>query len=121
MEFVCDDPSAMVRAANVRATLDAFKLLPSLGQRLVDRHQLNLDDLRPEKFVPVQRWLDMLKDIQAEIGPNVVRRVGAQIIENAEFPPTFPTVESILEALDAIYYLNHVGKVGHYRVSRRKD
>jgi hypothetical protein len=121
MEFVCPDPNAVVRAANVRSTLDAFLLLPSIGERLVARHRLNVRDLTPDKFVPVQRWLDALREIQESVGPNVVRDVGARIIENADFPPEFPTVEAILGGLDAIYHLNHRGEVGHYRTSRHGD
>jgi hypothetical protein len=114
MEFRCPDPSATVRAANVKATLDAFKLVPSVGNRLIEKHKLGLDDLRPDNLVPVQRWLDALAEIQSVIGHEVLRSVGAAIIENADFPPSFDSVESVLLALDDIYHLNHRGQVGHY-------
>ncbi len=114
MDFVCNDPSATVRAANVRATLDAFNLVPSVGKRLIARHQLDVRDLTTDNFVPVQRWLDALKEIQESVGTAVVRKVGTRIIENADFPPSFSSVEAILEQLDAIYHLNHRGEVGHY-------
>jgi hypothetical protein len=121
VEFVCPDPKATVRAANVRATLDAFHLVPSLGRRIVEKHKLSIAELLPDNFVLVQRWLDALRDIQSEVGPTVVREVGTRIVENADFPPHFATVSSVLEALDDIYHLNHRGKVGHYRTSRGKD
>ena len=121
MEFVCNDPEATVRAANVRATLDAFSLVPSVGQRIAARHGLQIQNLTPDKFVPVQRWLDALREIQLQVGPEVVRSVGIKIIENAHFPPEFATVESVLEALDNIYYMNHRGKVGHYRIRREGE
>jgi hypothetical protein len=121
MEFVCKDPNATVRAANVRSTLDAFHLVPSVGRRLVEAHRLNLSDLRPDNFVLVQRWLDVLKEIQVEVGAGVVQQVGARIIENAEFPPQLGGVETVLLALDEIYHLNHRGEVGHYVASRRGD
>jgi hypothetical protein len=118
MDFVCSDPTAVVRAANVRATLDAFELVPSLGQRIIARHRLELQDLTPDKFVPVQRWLDALKEIQETVGPQVVRLVGTRIIEKAHFPPSFRTVDAVLESLDTIFYLNHRGDIGHYRYER---
>src|SRR5579871_367649 len=114
MEFRCPDPNATVRAANVRATFDAFKLVPSMCTRLVEKHKLPADDLRPDNLVPVQRWLDALAEIQSVVGKEVVRAVGAAIIENADFPPHFDSVESVLLALDAIYHLNHRGEVGRY-------
>jgi len=110
-----------VRAANVRATLDAFHLVPSLGRRIVEKHKLSVAELLPDNYVLVQRWLDALRDIQAEVGPTVVREVGTRIIETADFPPHFATVESVLDALDDIYHLNHRGEVGHYRTSRTPD
>jgi hypothetical protein len=114
VEFICKDPTATVRAANVRATIEAFTLVPSVGRRIAARHQLEIDRLTPDRVVPVQRWLDALKEIQSTVGAEVVRNVGRRIILNAHFPSQFPTVESILRSLDAIYYLNHKGEVGHY-------
>jgi hypothetical protein len=121
MEFRCPDPHATVRAANVRATLDAFKLVPTMGNRLVEKHQLPPDDLRPDNMVSVQRWLDALAEIQAVVGSEVVRAVGAAIIENADFPPQFDSVEAVLVALDDIYHLNHRGNVGRYLSRKLAD
>ncbi len=121
MEFRCEDPRAVVRAANVRATLDAFTMVPTLGRKLIERHRLSTNDLRPDHFVPVQSWLDALRDIQTEVGTSVLRDVGARIVANAEFPPVFKNAEEILEALDKIYYVNHRGDVGHYHVKRTTD
>jgi hypothetical protein len=119
MEFVCVDREAVVRAANVRATLDAFQLVPAMGERLIARYNLDIKELTEDKFVPVQSWLDALKEIQERLGAPAVRRVGARIIENADFPPHLGSVEAILDGLDAIYHLNHRGEVGHYLTSRR--
>ncbi len=118
MEFVCADPQATVRAANVTATLAAFRLLPDVGRRLIERHELPVDDLRADRFIPVQRWLDALREIQGAVGPKKVREVGRLIIEKADFPPVFSDAMAILEALDQIYHLNHNGDVGHYRIKR---
>lgn len=118
MEFVCRDPHAVVRAANVKATLDAFSFEPAFGRRIVQKYDLWEYKLQPTAFVPVQRWLDALQDIQRTVGGPILHRVGKAIIERADFPPTLPTAESILEKLDDIYYMNHRGDVGHYRVSK---
>jgi hypothetical protein len=121
MDFVSPDPEAMVRALNVRATLDAFDIVPDAAKKIARAHQLPLDDLKPDQFVRVQNWLNALKEIHGKIGPVLVRQVGAKIIENAEFPPHFDTVESVLLALDQIYYLNHKGNVGHYNATKQPD
>src|SRR5262245_60563135 len=111
----------MVRAANVRATLDAFNLIPTVGRTILEHHSLRVDDLRPDNYVLVQRWLDVLRDVQNAVGANLVRQVGTRIIENADFPSAFRTTTEILEALDEIYYLNHRGNVGHYISRRDRD
>lgn len=121
MEFVCKDAKATVRAANVKATLDAFRLLPGVGQRLIERHKLKLDDLTPEKTVPVQFWLNALKELRDGSPNDLLRHVGSAIVENAEMPPVFDTVEKVLLALDDIYYVNHKGDVGHYVVRQNND
>jgi hypothetical protein len=121
MDFVCSDPKAMVRAANVQATIDAFKLVPIMARRIIDKHHLNLADLRQDKFVLVQRWLDALQEIQQVVGNDKLRAVGRAIVENADFPPHFVDAETMLLASDEIYHLNHIGDVGRYDVKRMPD
>jgi hypothetical protein len=121
MEFVCPDPSARVRAANVLATLEAFKLVPELGRRIVQKHKLEIAQLRPDQFILVQHWLDALREIQDTLGHEKVRSVGRNVIEAGNFPPQFADAESILLNLDEIYYLNHRGNVGHYFVRKLSD
>jgi hypothetical protein len=121
MEFVSPDPDALVRAANVRATLDAFSHVPELGQKVVEAHNIKLDELRPDNFIPVQRWLDALKDIQERVGKVVLRKVGRGIIASADFPPQFTSIDAIIESMNDIYYLNHKGNVGQYRTSKEAD
>lgn len=121
MEFVSSDPRASVRAGNIRSTLDAFQLSPRLGKQLCAKHGLKLEDVAPDSFVPLQPWLNALRQLQDEMGVTLVRQVGKRVVENANFPPSFPNVESVLLGLDQIYYLNHRGNVGHYRASKEAD
>jgi len=119
MDFICQDPTALVRAANVKATLDAFKLVPAIGTRIVEKHSLSVKALSPETFIPVQRWLDAMKEIQEIVGHAKLRDVGRNVVENAEIPPS--DVESLLLNLDQVYYANHTGDVGHYLSRRMPD
>jgi hypothetical protein len=121
MEVRCPDPKATVRAANVKATFDAFKFSPTMGRKLVERHQLNFADLKPDAYILVQRWLDALKEIQEQVGPMTVRSVGASIVDNADIPPIFPDTESLLLALNDLYKKHHRGDVGVYVISQKPD
>jgi hypothetical protein len=121
MEFVCPDPNATVRAANVRATIEAFDIAPNMAKRMIEKHQLAANDLRADNFVLVQRWLDALKSIQQQFGDVLLHQTGTRIIENADFPPHFQDAETVLLALDDIYHLNHRGEVGHYKCTRTSE
>jgi len=121
MEFVCRDPNAEVRAASAGAILDAFKQIPGFGEKLVARHRFDLGGMTPESFVPMQWWLDALKEVQTRVGTAMMREVGTRIVQNAHFPPTYGGADAILLALDDIYHLNHRGEVGHYVSSRAPD
>lgn len=102
----------------MRATLDAFSFRPALGQRIVQKHDLWEHKLEPYAFVPVQRWLDALHEIQRTVGPAIVRRIGRALIDRADVPRSLSTPEALLEKLDDIHQANHRGQVGRYRVSR---
>src|SRR5687768_3745672 len=114
MEFTVKDPAALVRAANVNATIEAFKTMPSAGHWLVAKHGIDAEELQPDAWLPVQKWLNALKDLHDRCGGEMLRQVGRAIISNAHFPPHFKTVESVLMALNDIYYVNHKGAVGAY-------
>jgi hypothetical protein len=120
MEFQSPDPNAVVRAANVKATLDAFKSIPTLGKSFVHKY-FKANELREDNYVSVQRWLDALSEIRAEVGEPTLREVGRHIVENADFPPQYKTVKDVLLALDDIYHLNHKGEVGHYAAAVESD
>lgn len=120
MEFRSPDPNALVRGANVKATLDAFKQIPTLGKSFVRKH-FKPNELREDHMVKVQRWLNALKEIHDEVGAPTLREVGYHIVENAHFPPQLKSVKDVLMSLDAIYYLNHQGDVGHYLASTEPD
>ena len=119
MDFVCKDPDGMVRAANVRATLEAFKLVPAAGLRIIERHDVRTDHLRPGAFIHVQKWLNALKDIESDVGPAKLRHVGRNIVQSAEIPVA--SCESLLLGLDAVYQMNRRGNVGHYRTTQYAD
>ena len=121
MEFINNDPAATVRGANVKATLEALREAPAFSDRLIERHGLQRDALTAEVFVPVQRWLNALRDIQSQVGESALRETGIRLVQNAEFPPNYLTVESILLALNDIYYVNHRGDVGYYKAEQHPD
>src|SRR5215831_16048144 len=98
MEFVCPDPRARVRAANVRATLDGFKLMPELGRKIIAQHGLKHEDLAADRFILFQPWLNALKHVQATVGPDKVRSIGRNLVDHADFPSSLTDPEAILLA-----------------------
>ncbi len=113
MEFVCTDSAATVRGLNVLSIVEAFAL-PETAKKMLERHGIKTAELRADKQIPVQRYLDALQEISHQVGTAKLRAVGAKTVQTALFPPQYPTVESVLLGLDDIYHLNHTGRVGHY-------
>lgn len=118
MELISSDPSACVRGFNIGATVAAFGLLPAVGDTVLARNGITRSQLTQDTMVPLQHWLNALADIRNMLGSEALRAVGRKVTSYALLPRELDTVERVLLALDAVYYANHSGDVGHYRVSR---
>ena len=119
MEYTVD-PLPKVRTGNVQSTLNAFLMARSILQKYMTQHRLELTE-NPEEFVPLQPWLNVLREIHQKVGEGSLRAVGAQIIHTANFPPMLNSVDAVLMKLDEIYRINHQGAVGRYRSRKLPD
>lgn len=118
MEYKVSDPRAAVLAANIRSTIEAFRLLPDVARRVIERHELEVTDAAPGTYLPLQRWLDALAEIESRVGQVKLRDIGRKVIQNAQVPPL--DTETLLLQLDRVYQTNHRGEVGRY-ISERHD
>ena len=66
-----------------------------------------LKDINPEKWYPLQSWLDAYKTISDKIGPVALFAIGKKIPELAKWPPQVNSIETALSSLDIAYHMNH--------------
>jgi hypothetical protein len=121
MEYVCSDPNAQVRETFVMLIQKALSAIPSLGRHIIEAHELPTQDISPDRFIPLQRTLDMLRHVHEEMGPIVVRQIGSHTLGTIEYPPQLDSVEAVLLSLNFLYQDNHRGGAGRYEIEQQPD
>lgn len=121
-EFGLQDDEVLVKGGILDAFLDAFGAYRSRGEKVIARHlgESGLE-IRPDAEYPCRKVLEGFRELQEQFGPGFLHRVGQYIYERAQFPPALDTFESVLEAMDDAYHMNHVNadaKIGHYRFTK---
>jgi hypothetical protein len=103
---------AMVAAMSI-AQNRALKILADQG----------ITPLEKERWYPMDKFLEALRTLQKEIGPNTTKAVGRKIPENAMFPPNIRTIEDGFRSIDMAYRMNHrgSGSIGGYHYTRVGD
>lgn len=73
-------------------------------QPIVDKFKI--DELDLDQFYPVQLYLDIVAEVEAQIGSNGLTAVGMSIIDKASFPP-LDGLEAALNSLHPVYDNDH--------------
>lgn len=112
-QFVAMSPDVEVNGQTVRSMVSAVGSLRPRMMEILEAH--GVADPDPEAWYAQQRWLDALRHIAVEIGPNTLYKIGTTIPRSASFPPHIAEVGSALKAIDVAYHMNHRGgEIGHY-------
>ena len=79
-----------------------------------------LDNVQRGEWYPLQKWLDVQRDISEEGGGSFdLLAIGMAIPQSAIFPPEISTVEAVVQGWDFSYQMNHRGgDVGKYVVTK---
>jgi hypothetical protein len=103
---------AMVAAMSITRNR-ALKILADQG----------ITPLENERWYPMDKFLEAIRTLQKEIGPNTTKAVGRKIPENAMFPPNIRTLEDAFRSIDMAYRMNHrgSGSIGGYHYTRVGD
>jgi hypothetical protein len=118
-EFESPDASYEVNRPVVEAFLAAFGAYKSRGEKVACRH-FGIESLGADAsaYYRLQHHLDAMKELQEQFGNAFMRKVGAQIFDNAVFPPGIDSVEKGLAMVNVAYYMNHrnvpEGGIGGY-------
>ena len=84
-----------------------------LGLAVLEGHGIRAP--APEKWYPLQSFLDAVKELELRISPEMLRRVGEQIAKRAKLPADGKHLEDVLPAVDKAFQRNYRGgEIGHY-------
>ncbi len=93
-----------------------FKVAEDTLKNIVKKF-LNIDKIEQEKWYPQKKWLEALKFIHENIGPNTIFILGKSITTNEIFPEEIQNLEQALNSIDIAYHQNHRnGEIGYYKL-----
>jgi len=85
----------------------------SFGIKILEKHGLSTPE--PQKYYPLQSFLDAMKEISDTFSAQMLYRVGEQIALHAVLPPGIDDLEKCLGLIDTAYHMNHRGgEIGKY-------
>jgi hypothetical protein len=98
------------RGLAIELTLQAFKILPSLGLKTLQKHGVvKPKDTRidPDAFYSQEAWLEAFEDIYRDVGPTSTFEMGRLVGGGYPVPPEVRDVAGVLAFLDVGYHLAH--------------
>ena len=119
-QFKAFSPNVTVRGQAILAVLDAMGTYKTTGMQILEKN--GISNLHPDQFYSQQAWLNVLKQIYEQIGPNTLFSIGKKIPEYAAFPPDIDSLEKALASIDMAYKMNHKGGlIGNYKYQKTGD
>lgn len=120
--FVAGTPEAEVIGQAVLAfseNLESDMIAP-----LLPRH--NLGNIDPEAWYPHQNWMNVLQDIETEMGgqaQSAFVAFGKQVVASVVMPDDIKTIPDVLNALHDIHHLNlrNIPKEEGYQIEQKGD
>lgn len=103
-----------INGKTVLAFMNSVRLLkPKILQILV---RVGINTPTPFQWYPLQKWVNVFKILEDEIGSLVFFQIGKGIAENMPFSRDTQNIQAALQALNTIHQLNHRGReVGYYQ------
>ena len=114
-QFEAFEPGTEVIGKGVTTFLAGFpEEFIEVGLKTLAKY--GIKDLDPDQYYPLQAWLDAMKDINDNFGPQMLFRIGEQVATHAVLPPGIDSLETALSSIDVAYKMNHRGSdnIGSY-------
>jgi len=117
--YIAGTPQAEVLGQTVQAfseNLESAIIAPLLPQH-------NLDHIVPDAWYPHQSWMNVLRDIDIQLGSHASSAFvafGKQVVSTALMPQSLKSVPDVLYALHDIHHMNlrHIPAEEGYRVEK---
>lgn len=105
-QYIAFRPGIEVQGRPVQGMFDAAggRFAPLFTKIL---NKLGLDKFEPTDWLPLEIWLDVLREIATSIGERTLFAMAKRIPEMAEWPPGIDSVEAALASINVAYHLNH--------------
>ena len=119
-QFKAFAPGVEVNGQTVLSVVEGMGTFKQFSLQILAAN--GITDPRPGQWYPQQSWLDSFKDIGKKVGEATLFQIGAQIPENAAWPPQVDTIDKALASIDVAYHMNHRGgEIGHYDYQKTGD
>lgn len=130
-EFIAIHKDVEVNGQTILSVLDGMAGFESMASNILMKH--GIKNPQPDMWYSQQAWLNAFKDIALKVGSLTLKKIGASIPENAQWPPEITSIEPALQSIDIAYHMNHrlgdkilfnpeTGQmnegIGHYKFSK---
>jgi len=117
-EFVVVKRGVAVPARDFKIIVNAFGIFEEKAMGIIAKHGV---DMSGDKPVPMEKLMEILRDVSIAFGPNLLYQVGRELPRHAVFPPGIDTIDKALRSLNIAYQMNHSGGApGGYDVTMTK-
>lgn len=101
-----------VHGQDILSFMDALKLVPYLGDRILKDKKIGTLVAGSYQIIPGEWYLltDKIRILQAvldSVGPTTLKKVGEKIPENAVFPPDIDDIHKAIASINIAYHMNH--------------
>ena len=112
--FQSRSPDLKVIGQTILAVVDGMGVFRETALKWLKEE--GIENPKPEEYYSEQAWLNCFKRISRTLGNVTLRQIGMKWPSNVKFPPEISSIEQVLETMDDIYHMNHVGEAdaGHY-------
>lgn len=118
-EFIPFDQNAEVYGAALFALVKAFPVGEERRKQILTENNVLLKE---DGWYPQAKFLSSLKQLQEEVGVEMLEKTGMLIPQHAIFPPQIKSLMDALASIDAAYQMNHRnGEIGYYKLTDFND
>lgn len=112
--FQSRSPDLKVIGQTILAVVDGMGVFKETALKWLKEE--GIENPKPEEYYSEQAWLNCFKRISITLGDVTLRNIGRTWPSNVQFPPEISSIEQVLELMDKIYQMNHIGEgdPGHY-------
>lgn len=102
-----------VTGRSIPAALEAFGEFTVLAGQMLMENGVGVPDksgfirLDLEAWYPLEGYLKTIKDVEAQFGAKMIRKLGAALARYAVFPPHMVDITTTMQAIDVAYHMNH--------------